>query len=189
MASPLTSPGSNSKLLITPAGILNKNACIVLVKTAWNAAIVDELENGCITVLQKHDVKKIITLSVPGAFEIPFTIKRYWKNSGKKNKPGAFIALGCIIKGDTPHFDYVCKAITDGVLQLNLSLPVPTIFGVLTVNNEQQARERIGGKHGHKGEEAAITALKMILPPEVRNLSKSPVAQKRKLSSGKSDKK
>jgi 6,7-dimethyl-8-ribityllumazine synthase len=67
-----------------------------------------------------------------------------------------------VIKGDTPHFDYVCKAITDGVVQLNLGLPVPTIFGVLTVNTEEQAMERIGGKHGHKGEEAAITALKMI---------------------------
>ena len=67
-----------------------------------------------------------------------------------------------MIKGDTPHFDYVCKAVTDGVTQLNLGLPIPTIFGVLTVNNEEQARERIGGKHGHKGEEAGITAVKMI---------------------------
>jgi 6,7-dimethyl-8-ribityllumazine synthase len=66
------------------------------------------------------------------------------------------------VRGDTPHFDYVCKAVTDGVVQLNLLLPVPVIFGVLTVNNEEQAKERIGGKHGHKGEEAAITALKMI---------------------------
>ena len=69
---------------------------------------------------------------------------------------------GCVIKGDTPHFDYVCQLVTDGIGQLNLSLPVPTIFGVLTVNIEEQAMERIGGKHGHKGEEAALTALKMI---------------------------
>ena len=67
-----------------------------------------------------------------------------------------------MLRGDTPHFDYVCKAVTDGVVQLNLMLPVPTIFGVFTVDNQQQADERIGGKHGHKGEEAAITALKMI---------------------------
>jgi 6,7-dimethyl-8-ribityllumazine synthase len=67
-----------------------------------------------------------------------------------------------VIKGDTPHFDYVCKAVTDGVVQLNLMLPVPTIFGVLTVDNQQQADDRVGGKHGHKGEEAAVTALKMI---------------------------
>ena len=87
----------------------------------------------------------------------------YWDNHKyKDDKPHAFIALACVIRGDTPHFDYVCKAVTDGVLQLNLLLPVPTIFGVLTVDNQEQADERIGGKHGHKGEEAAITALKMI---------------------------
>lgn len=151
---------SNLKNINT--GILNKDACIVLVKTEWNTAIVDQLERGCIAELEKNGVKKIIVVTVPGAIEIPFAIKAYWNNSLKKNKPAAFVALGCVIKGDTPHFDYVCKAITDGVLQLNLSLPVPTIFGVLTVDKELQAVERIGGKHGHKGEEAAITALKMI---------------------------
>ncbi|MBL7745672.1 MAG: 6,7-dimethyl-8-ribityllumazine synthase [Chitinophagaceae bacterium] len=154
---------TNSKLLHIDTGILNiRDACIVLVKTEWNAAIVDELEKGCLAELQKQGVKKIVTVTVPGAFEIPFAIQSYWGKSTKKKKPDAFIALGCVIRGDTPHFDYVCKAVTDGVVQLNLSLPVPTIFGVLTVDNEQQARERIGGKHGHKGEEAAITALKMI---------------------------
>ncbi len=144
-------------------GILNvQDACIVLVKTEWNAAIVDELERGAIAELKKHEVKKIITVTVPGAVEIPFAIKSFWQSKQKKKRPDAFIALGCVVRGDTPHFDYVCKAVTDGVVQLNLSLPVPTIFGVLTVDNEDQARERIGGRHGHKGEEAAITALKMI---------------------------
>ena len=99
---------------------------------------------------------------MPGAVEIPFAINNYWDNTAKKKLPDAFIALGCVVRGDTPHFDYVCKAVTDGVTQLNLSLPVPVIFGVLTVNNDEQARERIGGKHGHKGNEAAVTALKMI---------------------------
>lgn len=153
---------TKSDLLNIDTGILNKDACIVLIKTEWNAFIADQLERGCIATLEKYAVKKIIVVTVPGAFEIPFAINNYWKNTGKKKKPDAFIALGCVIKGDTPHFDYVCKAITDGVLQLNLTLPVPTIFGILTVENEQQAKERIGGKHGHKGEEAAITALKMI---------------------------
>jgi 6,7-dimethyl-8-ribityllumazine synthase len=154
---------TNSKLLNIDTGILKvQDACVVLVKTEWNAAIVDELEKGCIAALQKHNVKKIITLTVPGAFEILFGIKSYWENVSQKKQPDAFIALACIIRGGTPHFDYVCKAVTDGVLQLNLSLPVPTIFGVLTVDNEEQAKERTGGKHGHKGEEAAITALKMI---------------------------
>jgi len=153
---------TNSKLLHIDAGILKKSACIVLVKTEWNATIVDELEKGCREKLQALKVKKIITVSVPGAFEIPFAIRNYWENAGKKKRPDAFVALGCVIRGDTPHFDYVCKAVTDGVVQLNLLLPVPTIFGVLTVDNEDQANERIGGKHGHKGEEAAVTAVKMI---------------------------
>lgn len=153
---------SNSTLLATGTGILKKDACIVLVKTEWNSAIVDQLERGCIAGLEKQGTGKTIVVTVPGAVEIPFAIKRYWEKAGKKNRPDAFIALGCVIKGDTPHFDYVCNTVTNGVLQLNLMLPVPVIFGVLTVNNEEQAIERIGGKHGHKGEEAAITALKMI---------------------------
>lgn len=151
-----------SKLKNIDTGILKKDACLVLIKTEWNAAIVDQLERGCIAILEKTGVKKIILLTVPGAIEIPFAIKRYWEKSSKKERPDAFIALGCVVRGDTPHFDYVCRSVTDGVLQLNLSLPVPVIFGVLTVDNEQQAIERIGGIHGHKGEEAAITALKMI---------------------------
>ncbi len=152
----------NSNLLDIDTGILKKDACVVLVKTEWNAAIADQLERGCIAQLEKSGVKEIIVLTVPGAVEIPFAIKSYWENAAKKDKPDAFIALGCVIKGDTPHFDYVCKMVAEGVTHLNLMLPVPTIFGVLTVNTEEQAMERIGGKHGHKGEEAAITALKMI---------------------------
>ncbi len=122
-----------------------------------------KLEKGCWGDLKKQKVKKIIRFTVPGAFEIPFAIKNYWESCGKKKRPHAFIALACIIRGDTPHFDYICKAVTEGVVALNLSLPVPTIFGVLTVENEQQAEDRLGGKHGHKGKEAAITAVKMIL--------------------------
>jgi 6,7-dimethyl-8-ribityllumazine synthase len=154
---------SNSKVLHTDTGILKiQDACIVLVKTEWNAGIVDELEKGCVLELQKYPLRKITTLTVPGAMEIPFAIRRYWENSGKKKKASAFIALGCVVRGDTPHFDYVCKSVTEGVMHLNLALSVPIVFGVLTVENEQQARERIGGIHGHKGQEAAITAIKMI---------------------------
>lgn len=153
---------SNSNLLQIDPGILKKNACIVLVKTEWNAAITDALEKGCRLKLEEYKIKKIITITVPGAIEIPFTIKNYWVNISRKKRPDAFIALGCVIRGGTPHFEYVCRAVTDGVMQLNLNLPVPTIFGVLTVDNEEQAKERIGGNHGHKGEEAAITAIKMI---------------------------
>jgi 6,7-dimethyl-8-ribityllumazine synthase len=153
----------NLNLFQLDAGILSKDACIVMIKTAWNAAITDELENGCRRVFRQNNIDQLETITVPGAVEITFAIKAYW--DAKKyldTRPHAFVALGCVIKGDTPHFEYVCKAVTDGVVALNLNLPVPVIFGVLTVNNEEQALERIGGKHGHKGEEAAITALKMI---------------------------
>jgi 6,7-dimethyl-8-ribityllumazine synthase len=137
-----------------------KNVSVVVVRTEWNAGIVDELFAGCKKILEKNKIA-FRDLLVPGAFEIPFAIKKYWEATGKQ-KPDAFIALGCVIQGDTPHFEYVCRAITDGISALNLQLPVPVIFGVLTVNNPDQAKERIGGIHGHKGEEAADAALKMI---------------------------
>lgn len=141
---------------------LSKDAFVVIVRSEWNAAIIDLLEQGCKEVLDENNIcYKII--NVPGAFEIPFAIKNYWDNyKYKDDKPQAFIALGCVLRGDTPHFDYVCKAVTDGIVQLNLLLPVPTIFGILTIDNQLQADERTGGKHGHKGKEAAATAIKMI---------------------------
>ena len=136
-----------------------KDAFVVIVKTEWNAAIVNKLEAGAKRILKEAGVITK-TIVVPGAVEIPFIIKQYAESI--QSQADAFIALGTVIRGDTPHFDYVCKAITDGVLSLNMMLEVPTIFGVLTVNDEQQAKERVGGIHGHKGEEAAITAIKMI---------------------------
>jgi 6,7-dimethyl-8-ribityllumazine synthase len=154
---------TGSSNLYDTSGIrLLKDACVVIIRTEWNAEAVNKLEEGCRKVLAEKKVQHMI-ISVPGAFEIPFAIKSYWEaHKYKDDKPCAFIALGCVLRGDTPHFDYVCKAVTDGVLQLNISLPVPTIFGVLTVDNQQQINERTGGKHGHKGQEAAVTALKMI---------------------------
>lgn len=141
---------------------LPADACVVMVRTEWNAATVDKLEAGCRQVLEQHQVP-YKTITVPGAFEIAFAVKKYWEFSKyRDDRPLAFIALGCVLRGDTPHFDYVCRAVTDGIVQLNMCLPVPTIFAVLTVDNQQQADERTGGLHGHKGEEAAITALKMI---------------------------
>jgi 6,7-dimethyl-8-ribityllumazine synthase len=151
---------ANSKLFEQIKGIQQvKDALVVLVKTEWNTTIVDELERGCLNILQQYNVSAR-TIVVPGAVEIPFAITQYWAND---RTPSAFIALGTVVRGDTPHFEYVCQLVTNGVTQLNLSLPVPVIFGVLTVNTQEQAEERIGGRHGHKGEEAAITALKMMV--------------------------
>jgi len=153
---------SNQEIMQFQAGTPDlKSACIVLVKTEWNAAITDELEKGCRKIFLELGITNVQTLVVPGAVEIPFAIKQ--RNLDVKNgKPDVVIALGCVIKGDTPHFEYVCQSVTQGITQLNLMLDRPVIFGVLTVNTEAQAIERIGGKHGHKGEEAAITAIKMI---------------------------
>lgn len=154
---------TDSTNLYDTTGIqLPAGACVVIVRTEWNAATVDKLEAGCNEVLENYKVQHM-SITVPGAFELPFAIKKYWEqHKYKDDKPCVFIALGCVLRGDTPHFDYVSKAVTDGIMQLNLHLPVPTIFGVLTVDNQQQIDERTGGKHGNKGAEAAITALKMV---------------------------
>lgn len=151
---------ANSKLFETIRDIQRlKDVLVVLVKTEWNAQIVDELERGCLNIFEHHHIRST-TLVVPGAVELPFAIQQFWSNN---NEPAAFIALGCVIRGGTPHFEYVCQSVTQGVTQLNLTLPVPVIFGILTVENPEQAMERIGGIHGHKGEEAAITAIKMMI--------------------------
>ncbi len=153
----------NENLYKFDAGILSKNACIVIVHTEWNEEIVEELLKGCLRVLHQYDMQNIKTLKVPGAFEIPFAVKHCWDNyQNKFEKPAVFITLGCVIRGGTPHFEYVCRAVTDGVTHLNTTLPVPVIFGVLTVDDQTQALDRAGGSAGHKGEEAAITALKML---------------------------
>ena len=155
----------SSENLTDTTGIqLTKDAFVVIIKTAWNAHVVSILEEGCTKILQQHKVDfKIV--EVPGAFEIPFAVNKYWsilKEQKDVKLPDAFIALGCIIRGDTPHFEYVCEGVTQGIMILNITLPVPIIYGVLTVNNQLQADERLGGSHGHKGEEAAAAAIKMI---------------------------
>lgn len=134
------------------------NAFVVIVKTEWNNEITDKLEQGCIEILEQQNIRHK-TITVPGAVEIPFLISRH---AAGHQEVDAYIALGAVIKGGTPHFEYVSKFVTDGILQLNLTLIAPVIFGVLTLNTMQEALERIGGVHGHKGKEAAVTAIKMI---------------------------
>ena len=131
---------------------------VVLVYTEWNAAIIDALRAGVKKILSQFPQVVIHEIQVPGAVEIPFAVAQYQSHIGAD----AYITLGCVIKGETPHFDFVCKSVTEGVTQLNITLGSPVIFGVLTVNNEEQAWDRLGGKHGHKGEESAIAALKMM---------------------------
>jgi 6,7-dimethyl-8-ribityllumazine synthase len=163
---------TNSKLFDIDKDIQQlKDVLVVLVKTEWNAEIADELERGCLKVFDRYKIQTK-TIVVPGAVEIPFAIQQYAANHSALS---AFIALGCVIRGGTPHFEYVCQSVTQGITQLNLSLSVPVIFGVLTLDTIEQAKERTGGVHGHKGEEAAITAIKMmLLNKQLRNVNRQP---------------
>lgn len=151
---------TGNETLFTTMPRLQQPVKVAIIKTAWNAHITNELEVGALRVLEQAGVLDVSTYTVPGAIEIPFFINQLAKSAAMAAQ--SYIALACVIKGDTPHFDYVCQSITQGITQLNITLPAPVIYGVLTVNTEEQAYDRIGGLHGHKGEEAAITALQMM---------------------------
>ncbi len=154
---------TNGSLLDTNLLKELKDAKIALVCTEWNEAIVAEQIKGCEQILKQYGATNLKTLRVPGSFEIPFGCRQLWNCfENSYEKPEAIIAFGAVIRGGTPHFEYVSQAVTNGILQLNLTMDIPIIFGVLTLDTEAQAWERLGGIHGHKGEEAAITALKMI---------------------------
>lgn len=133
---------------------------IGIVVSEWNETITESLKSGAYNSLIAHGVKpeNITVAYVPGSFELVYGAKRM----AKSINPDAVIVLGCVIKGDTPHFDYVCSGVTQGISQLNTKGSIPFIFGLLTTDNMQQALDRCGGVHGNKGDEAAITAIKMI---------------------------
>ncbi|NRB79128.1 MAG: 6,7-dimethyl-8-ribityllumazine synthase [Saccharospirillaceae bacterium] len=126
----------------------------------WNSFVVEDLLVGALDCLKRHGIKEdqITIIRAPGAFEIPLVVKRV----AQKQKPDAIITLGAVIRGGTPHFEYVSGACTNGIASLNLELDIPVTFGVLTVDSIEQAVERAGCKAGNKGEEAAITALEMV---------------------------
>lgn len=131
---------------------------IAVVVTEWNEAIVREQLAGMHRILNRHSAVLTEQVVVPGSFELPYGCRL----AAQASSPEAIIAFGAVIRGGTPHFDYVCQAATQGILHLNLALEIPVVFGVLTLDTEEQAWERLGGSHGHKGEEAAIAALKLI---------------------------
>ena len=126
----------------------------------WNEKITFALRDGAINTLIKHGaVEEDINIEyVPGTFELTAGAKAF----AQTGKYDAIITLGCVIQGETKHFDFICNGVTVGITQLNLDYDIPFVFGVLTTDNEQQAIDRAGGKHGNKGDEAAITAIKMI---------------------------
>lgn len=136
------------------------NARVAIVSTEWNDAIVAGLLEGCMKILSGFGAIVTHNLKVPGAVELPFACRSV--GLVKEHTPEAIIAFGAVIRGGTPHFEYVCDSVTQGLTTLNVTLDAPVIFGVLTLDSEAQAWERLGGVHGHKGEEAALAALKMI---------------------------
>lgn len=131
-----------------------------IVVAEWNEHITHFLYDGTFETLLKHGVKEenIFTVQVPGAFELPIAARMLLSN---KNLDGV-ICIGCVIKGETKHDEYINNAVATGITNLSLSVNKPIVYGVLTPNNEQQALDRAGGKHGNKGIEAAVTALRMI---------------------------
>lgn len=132
---------------------------IGLVVSLWNSEITEALYQGARSTLLECGVSdgNLLRWDVPGSFELPFGCKRMIH----REQPDAVIAIGSVIRGETPHFDFVCQATAQGIQELNLRGEVPVIFCVLTDNTLQQARDRSGGRHGNKGAEAAVAALKM----------------------------
>ena len=131
-----------------------------IIVSEWNGEITEKLLEGARATLQKHGVlaENIPVFHVSGSFELTFGAQQV----AKYGDVDAIIVLGCVIRGETPHFDYVCKGVTEGVTRLNSTQDIPVIFGLLTTENMQQAEDRAGGKFGNKGDESAITAIKMI---------------------------
>ncbi len=131
-----------------------------IIVAEWNDDITEVLYEGAFHALRSLGVKKnnIIRQNVPGSFELPLGAQ--WMADQKDID--AVICLGCVIQGDTPHFDYICQAVAQGIMKVTLKTNKPVAFGVLTTLNKKQAQERAGGKFGNKGEEAALTVIKMI---------------------------
>ena len=136
-----------------------KGLRVAIISTEWNAKITDKLLEGAKkTFLDAgYPEEDIDIYTVPGAVELTFASAQIVRS----NTVGAVIAIGCVIRGDTPHFDYVCESVNNGISYLNSTENIPVIFGVLTVENEQQALDRAGGIYGNKGSEFAETAIKM----------------------------
>lgn len=153
MAGTLKSFSGKSKLNLT-----TKKFAIVVAE--WNEDITEALFQGAYDAFVRLGVKKknIIRKNVPGSFELPLGAQ--WM--AEKKEIAGVVALGCVIQGDTPHFDYICQSTANGIMHVNLTTHKPVAFGVITTLNKKQALERAGGKLGNKGEEAALTVVKML---------------------------
>ena len=132
---------------------------IGVVVAEWNSEVTSALLEGALQTLRRNGVKEadIIVHRVPGSFELTAVAQMM----AEYTSVDAVICIGCVIRGETPHFDYICQSVTFGLTQITIDYKIPVVFGVLTTNSLQQALERAGGKHGNKGVEAAVTAIKM----------------------------
>lgn len=130
-----------------------------IVVSEWNTEVTEALKEGAIKTLKEAGAKTedVLIDYVPGTFELPLGARLFAENTDVD----AIICLGCVIQGETRHFDFICQAAAQGVMQVGLDYGLPVVFGVLTTDNQEQALDRAGGKHGNKGDEAAITAIKM----------------------------
>ena len=131
-----------------------------IVVAEWNEEVTESLYNGAVETLLKYGVEQqnILKKEVPGSFELSLAAQWMAENP----EVDAVICLGCVIQGETRHFEFICNAVAQGLTQVGLKYNKPVIFGVLTPNTQQQALDRAGGKHGNKGDEAAISAIKML---------------------------
>ena len=153
MAGPLRSGNAGITLDVS-----RKKFTIVVAE--WNEEVTEALFQGAVECLVGHGVKRsnISRVDVPGSFELPLAAQK----AAVRKEIAAVICLGCVIQGETPHFDYICQAVANGIMRVNLDSGKPVAFGVLTTLDKKQALERAGGKYGNKGEEAALTILKML---------------------------
>ena len=135
------------------------NMCFGIVVSEWNSEITGALLQGAVATLEKHGTlpENIHIKRVPGSFELIYGAQQMCKNDGFD----AVIILGSVIRGETPHFDYICQVVTYGIAHLNAVQNIPVIYGLLTTDNLQQAQDRCGGSLGNKGDECAIDAIKM----------------------------
>ena len=142
-----------------------KGMKIAIVVSEWNPSITEALYKGAFDTLLENGCRKknILRVNVPGSFELPSAAQFV----AEEKKVDAIICIGCVVQGETRHFDFICDAVANGIVNVSLKYNLPVIFGVLTTNTMEQARARSGGKHGNKGVEAAVTAIQMVMIKKV----------------------
>ena len=157
------------------------NMIFGIVVAEWNPEITGALLQGCVSTLEKHGAlpENIHVKTVPGSFELIYGARQMTLNDGYD----AVIVLGSVIRGETPHFDYICQGVTQGIARLNATNNIPVVYGLLTTNDLQQAKDRAGGRLGNKGDECALVAIKLANFLSFRTIPQQKRPPKREASS------